>query len=64
MKIGISTGTFLIFLTLKLCHVINWPWLWVTAPLWGYAALIAAILLFSFVAAVIFDLAGMKVVEK
>jgi hypothetical protein len=26
---------FLIFLTLKLCNVIAWSWLWVTAPLWG-----------------------------
>lgn len=26
---------FLIFLTLKLCSVIDWSWWWVTAPLWG-----------------------------
>lgn len=25
---------FLTFLVLKLCNVINWSWLWVTAPLW------------------------------
>jgi hypothetical protein len=27
-------GMFLIFLTLKLCGVIDWSWWWVTAPLW------------------------------
>ena len=26
------------FIVLKLCHVIDWPWLWVLAPLWiGFA---------------------------
>jgi len=24
----------LIFITLKLCHVITWSWWWVTSPLW------------------------------
>lgn len=33
---------FLIFLILKLTHVINWSWWWVTAPLWG-SAIIAII---------------------
>lgn len=33
---------FLIFLVLKLTHVINWSWWWVTAPLWG-SAIIAII---------------------
>lgn len=26
---------FLVFLTLKLCGVIEWSWWWVTAPLWA-----------------------------
>lgn len=33
---------FLTFLTLKLCGVITWSWWWVTAPLWGGAALTVA----------------------
>lgn len=24
----------LIFLTLKLCNVITWPWIWVLCPFW------------------------------
>lgn len=23
------------FIVLKLCHVIDWSWWWVTAPFWG-----------------------------
>lgn len=25
----------LIFITLKLCHVIDWSWWWVLCPVWG-----------------------------
>jgi hypothetical protein len=48
MKIGIGTLLFLIFLVLKLCHVIDWSWWWVTAPVWipGILALIGYGLLF------------------
>lgn len=24
----------LIFITLKLCHIIDWSWMWVLAPIW------------------------------
>lgn len=37
-KINIDLGFFtvltLIFITLKLCKVINWSWIWVLAPMW------------------------------
>lgn len=32
--VGFGTLLFLVFLVLKLCGVIDWSWLWVTAPLW------------------------------
>lgn len=32
--ISLSGLTFIVFLVLKLCNVINWSWWWVTAPLW------------------------------
>ena len=35
---------FLIFLTLKLIHYIDWSWWWVTAPLWGGFAFAVAII--------------------
>lgn len=35
-KGSISLGTILgiIFVILKLCGVITWPWIWVLAPFW------------------------------
>lgn len=32
--IGISGMLLLIFIVLKLTHVINWSWWWVISPLW------------------------------
>lgn len=32
--IGISGAVFIVFLVLKLVGIINWSWVWVTAPLW------------------------------
>ena len=41
--IGFAGALFLLFLGLKLTDNIDWSWWWVTAPLWGGLALIAAI---------------------
>ena len=32
--IGFSGLLTIVFIVLKLCHVIEWSWLWVLAPLW------------------------------
>ena len=32
--IGLTGLLFLLFLGLKLAGFINWPWIWVFAPLW------------------------------
>lgn len=45
--IGLPMVLFLVFLVLKLTEAIDWPWLWVTAPLWipvTVAALIIALI--------------------
>lgn len=34
---------FITFLVLKLTHVIDWSWWWVTAPLWGGFAILSVI---------------------
>lgn len=41
---GISTSTLLgiAFVILKLCNVIDWSWVWVTAPFWAPLALCVA----------------------
>jgi membrane protein YdbS with pleckstrin-like domain len=36
-----------VFVTLKLCKVIDWSWWWVTAPFWGIPALALFVLLIS-----------------
>lgn len=33
--IGFTGALFLVFLVLKLTHVIAWSWWWVFAPFWG-----------------------------
>jgi len=35
--IGFSGLLFVVFLVLKLTHVINWSWVWIFCPLWGSA---------------------------
>ena len=40
----IFPGIFITILTLKLTNTINWPWLWVTAPLWIPATIFIMIL--------------------
>jgi len=38
---------FIVFLVLKLTHVINWSWWWVTAPSWGGFAIGIAVLVIT-----------------
>lgn len=41
--IGVLGLLGVVFVTLKLCGVIDWSWWWVTAPFWGVLAIIAAV---------------------
>lgn len=43
--IGFGSLLFLTFLILKLTHVIDWSWWWITAPLWG--GVVVALLIFG-----------------
>lgn len=43
--VGFLGLLFITFLVLKLTHVIDWSWWWITAPLWGLPATIILILL-------------------
>lgn len=43
----------LLFIGLKLCHVINWPWIWVLSPLWiSFLTLIILVILASIIVAI------------
>lgn len=50
---GIGFGGLLTiaFIVLKLCHVIDWSWLWVLSPLWISA--ICILLIFALIAFII-----------
>jgi phosphoglycerol transferase MdoB-like AlkP superfamily enzyme len=41
---GLGFVLFVVFLVLKLTHVVAWSWWWVTAPLWISAGLYVLIL--------------------
>ena len=45
----------LIFITLKLCGVIEWSWLWVLAPLWIETALVLLVVAVVVTVAVLKD---------
>jgi hypothetical protein len=37
-----------VFVTLKLCGVIDWSWWWVTAPFWGIPVILLSLAAFFF----------------
>ena len=50
--VGFCGLLFIALLVLKLTHVIDWSWWWITAPLWGGAALfIIAVILIVLISA-------------
>ena len=53
--VGFFGLMFLIFLTLKLCGVIDWSWWFVTAPLWGPWVLLCLFIIASIVAVALFS---------
>lgn len=57
--IGVCGLLGVVFVTLKLCHVIHWSWWWVTCPFWAPVAIVFLVLacLFAF-AGVCFAIAG------
>ena len=60
--IGFTGLLFITFLVLKLTHVIDWSWWWVSAPLWGGIALVAAF--FIILALTIVISAGIHALRK
>lgn len=51
--IRFAGALFLLFLALKLCHVIDWSWWWVFSPLWGAAGIVIVVLLVLLTIAII-----------
>ena len=46
--IGVCTLLTIIFVVLKLLHVIEWSWIWVLCPTWGSIALYILIIVAAF----------------
>lgn len=44
VDLGFAEALTILFVALRLCGVIDWPWLWVVSPIW-----ITLLLLFSIV---------------
>jgi hypothetical protein len=42
--IGFSSLLTIVLIILKLCHVINWHWIWVLSPLWINICIVLIIL--------------------
>jgi Transmembrane Fragile-X-F protein len=64
MQIGFAGALFLVFLVLKLTHVIAWSWWWITAPLWIGGALTGIILVFVGVFALAFGRKAKRVTRS
>ena len=52
--IGFTGILTILFVGLKLAHVINWPWIWVLSPIWISFLIAIAIIIFLIIAALIF----------
>lgn len=63
MDIGFFSLLGIVFITLKLCGVINWEWWIVTIPLWGglaLSALLFAVAIIFYCLGWVLDKAGVK----
>ena len=45
VNVGVAGLLTLVFITLKLCKVIDWSWVWVLSPLWITAGILLAVAL-------------------
>lgn len=54
--IGFSGVLTIVFITLKLCKVINWSWVWVLSPIWFSMIITLVIILIT--------ITGLKLLNK
>lgn len=60
MKLGFISALTLIFITLKLCGVIAWTWVWVLSPIWLSIVFFFAVLLIVFVGSLLLSTSGKR----
>ena len=49
VSFGFAEALAILFIALKLTHVIDWPWLWVLSPIWISIAIVIVIGLIIFI---------------
>lgn len=53
--IGFTSLLTILFIALKLTHVINWSWWWVLSPLWISASIVILVLIVAVIIAFAVD---------
>lgn len=62
--IGFSGLLAIVFIVLKLCHVIDWSWWWVLSPLWAGLAIALVLFIIYLGAKVINDVKPKRVIKS
>lgn len=55
---GLVVVLTIVFIVLKLTHLINWPWIWVLSPIWISGLLMVLVLLATLIGFLIFKKRG------
>lgn len=53
--LGFPSVLQIVFIVLKLCGVIGWSWLWVLAPMWISAIIVACVIIANVILEVVFE---------
>ena len=53
--IGFTGLLQIVFIVLKLCGIIGWSWLWVLAPMWISAIIVACVIIAHVILEVVFE---------
>jgi Flp pilus assembly protein TadB len=53
--IGFTGVLQIVFIVLKLCGLIGWSWLWVLAPMWISAIIVACVIIAHVILEVVFE---------
>ena len=57
VEVGFVGALTIAFIVLKLCHVTDWPWVWVLSPVWlslGAAAVVGVVAVLVFMVIYLF----------
>lgn len=49
LELTVPIVLLIIFVTLKLTHIITWSWLWVLSPIWIYGILMLILFVIAFI---------------